>query len=114
MGCLTLCDNKCVHCTRPHVWGRCHMYGLGVYLADQAFKSHLYVRPTRGFVKPTEGVASHSVDVYSLIRCRVCIGAPYVIKGNKATPDAMHDFCECQDPTEKLEVGAQPWFVKAG
>merc|ERR1719327_787080 len=25
-------------------WGKCHMYGLGVYLADLAQKSHRYVR----------------------------------------------------------------------
>lgn len=40
----TLCGTECHHCTRPHVWCKCHMYGYGVYLADLAQKSHRYAR----------------------------------------------------------------------
>jgi len=36
--CTTLCGNGCKHCTKPHMWHRCHMYGYGVYLADFAQK----------------------------------------------------------------------------
>eukprot|EP00746_Dinoflagellata_sp_MGD_P071961 gnl/MRDRNA2_/MRDRNA2_29250_c0_seq1.p1 gnl/MRDRNA2_/MRDRNA2_29250_c0~~gnl/MRDRNA2_/MRDRNA2_29250_c0_seq1.p1 ORF type:complete len:819 (+),score=103.74 gnl/MRDRNA2_/MRDRNA2_29250_c0_seq1:64-2457(+) len=42
--CTTLCGSSCRHCCEPHHWGKCHMYGLGVYLADLAQKSHRYVR----------------------------------------------------------------------
>jgi len=42
--CTSLCGTDCQHCQEPHVWGKCHMYGLGVYLADLAQKSHRYVR----------------------------------------------------------------------
>merc|ERR1712232_1130903 len=45
--CTTLCDNTCQYCTEVHEWDRCHMYGLGIYLADSAVKSHRYVsRPS--------------------------------------------------------------------
>jgi len=42
--CTSLCGTDCKHCKRPHNWDKCHMYGLGVYLADMAQKSHRYVR----------------------------------------------------------------------
>ena len=42
--CTTLCSASCPHCAAPHEWGRCHMYGYGIYLADMAQKSHRYVR----------------------------------------------------------------------
>merc|ERR1711918_327385 len=60
----TLCSNRCQHCCRPHTWDRCHMYGMGVYLADLALKSHAYVRPT----KETVNISGRSrvERVYSL------------------------------------------------
>jgi len=49
--CTTLCGTDCDHCKKPHNWEKCHMYGLGVYLADMAQKSHRYVRePERRMV----------------------------------------------------------------
>jgi hypothetical protein len=42
--CTSLCSTACKHCHEPHAWNKCHMYGLGVYLADMAQKSHRYVR----------------------------------------------------------------------
>jgi len=42
--CTSLCGTACKHCREPHAWNKCHMYGLGVYLADLAQKSHRYVR----------------------------------------------------------------------
>merc|ERR1712139_217064 len=42
--CTTLCSSSCRHCRTPHAWDKCHMFGLGVYLADLAQKSHRYVR----------------------------------------------------------------------
>merc|ERR1719188_1718647 len=42
--CTTLCSTSCERCKEPHHWHRCHMYGLGIYLADLPAKSHRYVR----------------------------------------------------------------------
>merc|ERR1711985_121757 len=33
-------NNICEYCTERHEWDRCHMFGLGIYLADMAQKSH--------------------------------------------------------------------------
>lgn len=54
--CTTLCGADCEHCQQAHTWDKCHMYGLGVYLADLAQKSHRYVRgPERRSVKVARG-----------------------------------------------------------
>jgi len=99
--CTTLCGTGCQHCTQEHHWNRCHMYGLGVYLADVAAKSHQYVR------KPTRGE-------YSMLWCRVCLGNPYLVEGNLLTQSALHDTCWCQDPSEGLESLAEEWSVTKG
>merc|ERR1712048_1137845 len=40
------------YCTRKHEWGRCHMYGLGIYLGDMSQKSNRYVsQPENGRYK---------------------------------------------------------------
>merc|ERR1712066_338769 len=36
--CTSLCNNDCKHCTQQHKWNKCHMFGLGIYLADKAQK----------------------------------------------------------------------------
>lgn len=100
--CTTLCSSECEHCVQPHAWGKCHMYGLGVYLADVAQKSHQYVRTSRG------------TSTYSMLRCRVCLGNPYLIEGNLLSGSAMHDMCWCQDPSEFLESLAEDWSIAKG
>merc|ERR1711998_80153 len=45
--CTSLCNNDCKYCTEKHEWSKCHMYGLGIYLADMAQKSHRYVSSQR-------------------------------------------------------------------
>jgi hypothetical protein len=99
--CTTLCSTECEHCTQAHGWGKCHMYGLGVYLADVAQKSHQYVRKSSG-------------STYSMLRCRVCLGNPYLIEGNLLSGPAMHDVCWCQDPSEFLESLSEDWSVAKG
>jgi len=99
--CTTLCGTDCKHCSQAHAWGKCHMYGLGVYLADLAQKSHQYVR------KPRKGV-------YSMLLCRVCLGNPYLIESNLLSSAAMHDLCWCQDPSEFLESLAEDWSIATG
>lgn len=185
--CTTLCGSGCEHCREPHAWDRCHMYGLGVYLADLAQKSHRYVREpaaeaaprreaswqtvlagqwrdfeareqelfeaarrtgkpelrfqARGWAyrldlarmvqvnlstgrerqvrrleggAPQEGGEPAVRRVYSMLRCRVVLGSPYLIEGNLLRGDAMHDLCWCQDPTYALETTAEEWSVAKG
>lgn len=62
--CTSLCSSACKHCRDPHAWNKCHMYGLGVYLADMAQKSHRYVRAPElravnvGTSAPSSGVGA--------------------------------------------------------
>jgi len=190
--CTTLCGTDCEHCREPHRWDRCHMYGLGVYLADQAQKSHRYVREpcdeavpmreatwqtvlagrwrdfeprqqedfeearrsgqdvykfsARGWpyhldlrrmvqinlsthrerpVRRVEAEVNDSLaevqsptmgerKVYSMLRCRVVLGSPYLIEGNLMQAAAMHDMCWCQNPEETLESAAETWNVAKG
>lgn len=94
------------------------MYGLGVYLADLAQKSHRYVRqPSQGIdiVSTSAGpFGRRGKPVYSMIRCRVCLGNPYLIEGNLLKADAMHDMCWCQNPSEMLESNSEEFNVAKG
>jgi len=101
----TLCGTDCQHCCEPHLWNKCHMYGLGVYLADVAMKSHRYVREPENTEKG---------KLYSMLRCRVVLGNPYLIEGDLLTPEGMHDMCWCLDPSEALESVAEEWDVAKG
>merc|ERR1711879_505581 len=75
--CTTLCDNTCVHCTKKHEWNKCHMYGLGIYLADLAQKSHRYVS------QPKKGT-------YRMIVCSV-LGKSFQVEGHLKDGRCMHD-----------------------
>jgi len=121
--CTTLCGVDCEHCVEAHHWDRCHMYGLGVYLADQAQKSHRYVRPlgcddrscAHQAPTPCRSRCINRGTVYSMLRCRVLLGNPYLIEGNLMQPDAMHNLCWCQDPSEMLESsGVEEWSTATG
>eukprot|EP00812_Abedinium_dasypus_P005315 NODE_1665_length_1088_cov_1152.316554.p3 GENE.NODE_1665_length_1088_cov_1152.316554~~NODE_1665_length_1088_cov_1152.316554.p3 ORF type:complete len:350 (+),score=105.25 NODE_1665_length_1088_cov_1152.316554:3-1052(+) len=119
--CTTLCGTDCDFCCLPHDWSKCHMYGLGVYLADMAQKSHRYVRQPAKSVSidsaatPARAAASHtSPPVYSMLRCRVCLGSPFLIEGNLLTPQAMHDVCWCQDPSEAIDSCVEEWGLAHG
>jgi len=120
--CTTLCGANCSYCTEPHCWDRCHMYGLGIYLADLAQKSHRYVRePCAGSASPSgvatplrTGAGVHAgQQVYSMLRCRVALGNPYLIEGNLLNGKAMHDYCWCQDPSDALET-SEDWSIARG
>lgn len=188
--CTTLCGADCKHCQEAHCWDRCHMYGLGVYMADQAQKSHRYVREpagevlsarqttwqtelagrwrdfdvstqdefeqamqsgqdihkfsARGFAyhldlcrmvqinlsthreRPVRRIEAEAPvsggdddirgerKVYSMLRCRVSLGSPYLIEGNLMKANAMHDMCWCQNPEEALESAAETWSISKG
>jgi len=75
--CTTLCDNTCRHCVEPHAWDRCHMFGLGVYLADTAAKSHRYISRPQG-------------REHRMIVCSV-LGRSYEVAGHLKSGDVMHD-----------------------
>jgi len=53
-------------------------------------------------------------SVYSMLRCRVVLGSPYLIEGNLMQASALHDMCWCQTPEEALESVAETWNVSKG
>eukprot|EP00755_Sulcionema_specki_P011389 Sspe_Gene.48945::Locus_25907_Transcript_1_1_Confidence_1.000_Length_392::g.48945::m.48945 len=76
------------------------MFGLGIYLADSAAKSHRYVS------------APKMVDgrpVHTLLRCRVNLGNPYLIEGGLKEEHSMHNFSWCRNPAEALTHVTQKW-----
>lgn len=82
--CTSLCDNSCEHCVERHAWDRCHMFGLGVYLADLAQKSHRYCsRP----VATGEGRRR-----YRMVLCSVLSGRTLQLEAHLAEPQSMHDL----------------------
>jgi hypothetical protein len=52
--------------------------------------------------------------IFSMIRCRVVLGTPYLIEGNLLKADGMHNMCWCQDPSDVLETCAESWSVAKG
>merc|ERR1711988_1149719 len=52
--------------------------------------------------------------VYSMLRCRVCLGNPYLIEGNLLKGDAMHNTVWCQDPADALESLVEDWGFAKG
>ena len=98
--CTTMCGADCAHCTEAHGWARCHMFGLGIYLADDPRKSHAYVRPVG--------------RRHSLVRCRVNLGSPYLIEANLLQRDGMHGVVRCVDPQGKLDRNPHEWGVLKG
>ena len=78
----TLCTNSCKFCTEKHEWHRCHMFGLGIYLADMAQKSHRYVS------QPGDGRSGRKQ--YKMIVCSV-LGRAFKVEGHLRTKDGMHD-----------------------
>merc|ERR1712203_954800 len=79
--CTTLCDNTCKYCTEKHEWKRCHMYGLGIYLADMAQKSHRYC---------SQPQIRNGRQVYRMIICSV-LGKSFQIEGHLKDGQCMHD-----------------------
>lgn len=80
--CTSLCDNRCEFCVERHEWNRCHMFGLGIYLADLAQKSHRYV-------SQPEGVGGRKR--YRMVVCSVLTGRTLQLEAHLAQPDSLHD-----------------------
>jgi len=86
--CTSLCNNSCTFCTKKHEWKRCHMYGLGIYLADMAQKSHRYIS------------APSSRGTYKMIICSV-LGKSFEVEGYLTGDRCMHDVTDVRSLTEE-------------
>merc|ERR1712110_343681 len=78
----TLCNNTCRYCTDKHEWNRCHMFGLGIYLADMAQKSHRYTSQPK--------ISKNGRPTYRMIVCSV-LGKAFQIEGHLRDGMGMHD-----------------------
>jgi len=69
------------------------MYGLGIYLADMAQKSHRYCS------QPKSG--RNGRPVYRMVVCQV-LGKSFQIEGHLKQADAMHDVVNVRSLTEDI------------
>merc|ERR1712228_192299 len=109
--CTTLCDNTCIHCTKKHEWDKCHMYGLGIYLADLAQKSHRYVS------QPS--VSGSGKMRCRMVVCSVLMGQTLTLEGHLRKGDAMHDVSSLRqvwagELETMVEPLCQPLLPKGG
>merc|ERR1711881_593620 len=91
--CTSLCNNDCKYCTEKHEWNKCHMYGLGIYLADMAQKSHRYVSQPK--------TSKSGRQTYRMVVCSV-LGKSFQVEGHLRAPDAMHDIVNVRSLTEEM------------
>jgi len=80
----TLCNNDCPKCTKRHYWDKCHMFGLGIYLADLAQKSHRYCS------QPVPS-ADGRRRCFRMVICSVVLGRTLEVAGHLNKGDSMHD-----------------------
>jgi len=78
----TLCGNDCHHCTDRHEWNKCHMFGLGIYLADMSQKSHRYCSQPEN--------TQNGRRLFRMVVCSV-LGRAFTIEGHLRHKCAMHD-----------------------
>lgn len=78
----SLCSNDCQYFTKPHQWDRCHMFGLGIYLADIAQKSHRYVSAAP--------LALGGRREFKIVVCSVLLGDALEVEGHLKVCDSMH------------------------
>jgi len=90
----TLCNVTCKRCVERHHWDHCHMFGLGIYLAENAAKSHRYVSETIG-------------NKHRMIVCSV-LGRALEIKGHLTETHAMHDVPNMRYLDGRLEDMIEP------
>lgn len=76
----SLCDNSCKSCKKRHLWEKCHMFGLGIYLGDLAQKSHRYVS------------GRESQSECKMLICSVLLGEALQVEGHLKCGDAMHNM----------------------
>jgi len=90
--CTTLCNNDCKHCTQKHEWSKCHMYGLGIYLADMAQKSHRYVSQPKMI---------SGRQRYRMVVCSV-LGKSFQVEGHLRGQTSMHDVVNVRSLTDNI------------
>merc|ERR1712078_574157 len=90
--CTSLCNNDCKYCTEKHEWNRCHMYGLGIYLADMAQKSHRYVSQPKNV---------SGRQRYRMVVCSV-LGKSFQVEGHLRGQTSMHDVVNVRSLTDDI------------
>lgn len=99
--CTSLCDNRCTKCTERHHWDKCHMFGLGNYLADIACKSHRYVSNPEALPGGRRR--------YRMIVCSVLMGRVLELEGHLKERSSLHDLPSLRRlRNEELEAAVQP------
>jgi hypothetical protein len=103
--CTSLCTNTCEYCTEKHQWGRCHMYGLGIYLGDMSQKSNRYVsQPQNGRHKMIVcSVLGKSFEIDGFLRGDRIMHD--VINVRSLTAEMMDDMIEVCQPCKAVESG---------
>lgn len=97
--CTSLCNNDCKHCVERHEWDKCHMFGLGIYLADIAQKSHRYCSQPE--------VLPSGRRRFRMVVCSV-LGRALEVAGHLKTKDAMHDVCNVRALGDDLASMIEP------
>lgn len=95
------CLSTCQHCagkdTRvAHVWSKCHMYGLGIYFADQSSKADRYVHTESNSNK------GKRMLIYDVVPGRV-FPAPILNHGPE-----LHDLVLAPDGYDSLMAAGNP------
>jgi len=91
----SLCNSDCVHCTQQHKWNKCHMFGLGIYLANIAGKSASYVSGTP------------AGQTKKMLLCRVELGRSDIHQ-KIVKHDSNHDFIVPQKGFDSITVKGDP------
>merc|ERR1711862_936663 len=97
--CTSLCNNDCQYCTERHEWNKCHMFGLGIYLADLSQKSHRYCS------QPEQLPSGRRR--FRMVVCSV-LGTGLEVAGHLRDKDAMHDVCNVRALGHDLKDMIEP------
>jgi len=97
--CTTLCNNDCQYCTEKHDWNKCHMFGLGIYLADLSQKSHRYC----SMPQQLRGGRRR----FRMVICSV-LGRSLEVAGHLTEKAAMHDVVNVRALGETLKEMIEP------
>merc|ERR1719321_738298 len=97
--CTSLCNNDCEHCVDRHEWDKCHMYGLGIYLADLSQKSHRYCSQPK--------LLPSGRRRFRMVLCSV-LGRALEVAGHLRARDAMHDVPNVRALGDDLDGMIEP------
>lgn len=98
----SICMRNCTDCAGDkavrHTWRQCHMYGLGIYFADQSSKSDRYVSDKTGG-KPKTG--------RKMLVVQVMLGDCHEVETLKKA-DEYHDFIAPPDGKDSIMAIGKP------